>query len=98
MEALSQFFIGSLVNSGVHLGRIVRKSVRTFSRNVYFVRKKLVIINTLLTLLSLKRVVHLLETVSSSRGKFMIIDSLYFAHEVYEFPEIISGALLYKAR
>ena len=53
-------------------------------------RKKLVIINTLLTLLSLKRVVHLLETVSSSRGKFMIIDSLYFAHEVYEFPEIIS--------
>ena len=41
MEALSQFFIGSLVNSGVHLGRIVRKSVRTFSRNVYFVRKKI---------------------------------------------------------
>ena len=64
--------------------------MRTFSRNVYFVRKKLVIINTLLTLLSLKRVINLLETISSYRGEFMIIDSVYFAHEVYEFPELMS--------
>lgn len=64
--------------------------MRTFSRTVYFIRKKLIIINMLSTLLSLKRVVHILETVASSRAKFMIIDSLYFAHQVYEFPEMLS--------
>jgi len=98
MEAISEFFLGSLTQSGVHLGRFVRKSSRTFSRSVYFIRKKHIIINTLLTFVSLKRVIHLLETIASSRAHFMIIDSVYFAHQWYVFPEMLSGSLLYKAR
>ena len=44
----------------------------------------------LLTMHSIKRVIKLLESVASANSHFMIIDSVYFAHEVYEFPELIS--------
>lgn len=98
MSLLLDFSLNLLISHGIHLGALANKSLRSFFNNVFYIRNKLVIINLLSTLVSFRRITNVLSGVVSSRGKVMLIDSLYFAYKVYSFPVLYGFDLVYKAR